>query len=120
MRAPAYAAVVRATVVRAAVVRAAVVRATVVRAAVAPAAAILAAALLPPMGVEAQELLSAGDVVRMEAPAPHARIAYGPDPLQFGHLRLPEGAGPHPVVIFVHGGCWLSQYGIGAAKDSHL
>lgn len=33
-------------------------------------------------------------------------------PLQFGDLRVPDGPGPHPVAIFIHGGCWLSQYGI--------
>lgn len=37
------------------------------------------------------------------------RIAYGPDALQFGELWLPKGAGPHPVVVLVHGGCWLAD-----------
>jgi acetyl esterase/lipase len=60
-----------------------------------------------------QELLTAGDVVALEAPAPDHVIAYGVDPLQFGHLRLPQGEGPFPVVIFLHGGCWLSAYDIG-------
>jgi len=63
--------------------------------------------------VSAQELLSADDVVAMESPAPELRIPYGEDPLQYGHLRLPEGMGPHPVVVFIHGGCWLSAYDIG-------
>ncbi len=38
--------------------------------------------------------------------------AYGDDPLQFGELTLPDGPGPHPVVILIHGGCWLAQYDI--------
>lgn len=38
------------------------------------------------------------------------RIAYGTDPSQYGELRLPPGNGPHPAVIYVHGGCWLSEY----------
>ncbi|MDP8916354.1 MAG: alpha/beta hydrolase, partial [Pseudomonadota bacterium] len=38
-----------------------------------------------------------------------ARIAYGPDPLQFGELWLPEGRGPHPVVVLIHGGCWRAD-----------
>jgi acetyl esterase/lipase len=42
-------------------------------------------------------------------PADHV-ISYGEDPLQFGQLRLPEGIGPHPVIIVIHGGCWLSRY----------
>jgi len=34
------------------------------------------------------------------------RIAYaGDDPLQYGELRLPEGAGPFPLAIVIHGGC---------------
>jgi acetyl esterase/lipase len=61
----------------------------------------------------AQELLSAQDVVALEAPAPDLVIPYGEHELQFGHLRLPEGPGPHPVVVFIHGGCWLSAYTIG-------
>lgn len=37
------------------------------------------------------------------------RIAYGPDPLQFGELWLPAGPGPHPVVVLIHGGCWRAD-----------
>ena len=40
------------------------------------------------------------------------RIPYGADPLQFGELRLPSGAGPHPVAVVIHGGCWSSAYGL--------
>lgn len=40
------------------------------------------------------------------------RIAYGPDEFQFGELDLPAGAGPYPVLVNVHGGVWLAQYGI--------
>ena len=59
------------------------------------------------------ELLSAADVVALEAPPPDHRVFYGNTPLQFGHLRLPAGPGPHPVVVFLHGGCFLSAYDIG-------
>ncbi len=37
------------------------------------------------------------------------KIAYGEDELQFGELRLPAGKGPHPVVVIVHGGCWMAK-----------
>lgn len=47
------------------------------------------------------------------APAADQRIAYGNGEFQFGELRLPKTAGPHPVAIVIHGGCWLSQYGLG-------
>jgi acetyl esterase/lipase len=39
-------------------------------------------------------------------------ISYGEDELQFGELRLPSGQGPHPVIVLIHGGCWLAEYDI--------
>ncbi|MBA3944760.1 MAG: alpha/beta hydrolase [Herpetosiphonaceae bacterium] len=45
-------------------------------------------------------------------PAPPERITYGDAALQFGDLRLPAGAGPHPVVILIHGGFWRAPYGL--------
>ena len=35
---------------------------------------------------------------------------YGGDPSQLVELFLPEGAGPHPVVVVVHGGYWRARY----------
>jgi acetyl esterase/lipase len=47
------------------------------------------------------------------AKAPAGRKhAYGAQPLQFGELNLPDRPGPHPVIILIHGGCWLSEYDI--------
>jgi acetyl esterase/lipase len=43
---------------------------------------------------------------------PDHRIAYGSNEFQFAELRLPKNAGPHPVAIVIHGGCWMSQYGL--------
>ncbi|HEX2174024.1 MAG TPA: alpha/beta hydrolase [Dehalococcoidia bacterium] len=37
------------------------------------------------------------------------RSAYGPAPQHFGDLRLPGGAGQHPVVMLIHGGFWRSH-----------
>ncbi len=37
-------------------------------------------------------------------------IPYGEDPNQFGELRVPAGAGPHPVVVFIHGGFWRARF----------
>ncbi|MBI4787464.1 MAG: alpha/beta fold hydrolase [Chloroflexi bacterium] len=39
-----------------------------------------------------------------------ARIRYGAEPQQFGDLRVPNRAGPHPVVAVVHGGFWRNRY----------
>lgn len=52
------------------------------------------------------------DIAALPAPAAGMRLAYGTDSLQFGELRLPKGEGPFPVVVVVHGGCWLSQYNL--------
>jgi acetyl esterase/lipase len=52
-----------------------------------------------------------------EAPPPaDVKIAYGKDPNQFGELRLPKGdkfKKPYPVVVVLHGGCWMAEYGLG-------
>ena len=45
-------------------------------------------------------------------PAADARIAYGPEPLQFGDLRLPDGPGPHPLAVVVHGGAWMGNWNL--------
>lgn len=73
----------------------------------------IAPSMAAPDRLPAQQLLTASDVVALKAPPPVHRLAYGADPLQFGHLRLPAGEGPFPVVLFVHGGCWLAAYDIG-------
>ena len=38
------------------------------------------------------------------------RIAYGPAPAQVVDLFLPKTKGPHPVVVLLHGGCYLAEY----------
>lgn len=57
-----------------------------------------------------QDLLTARDIVGMNHPPANQRISYGPHALQFGELRLPEGEGPHPLAVIVHGGCWLAEF----------
>jgi len=52
------------------------------------------------------------DILRLPPPKANARISYGKDPQQFGDLRLPSGPGPHPVVIFIHGGFWRNTYNL--------
>lgn len=54
------------------------------------------------------QYLSSSDVLGAEPVEPGFVLAYGSDPEQFGHLYLPEGEGPFPVLVVIHGGCWLS------------
>ncbi len=49
-------------------------------------------------------------ILDLPAPKADARIAYGSDENQFGDLRVPAGGGPHPVVVFIHGGYWRAAY----------
>ena len=37
---------------------------------------------------------------------PPNTLAYGDRPDQVGDLRLPDGRGPHPVAVLIHGGGW--------------
>jgi acetyl esterase/lipase len=51
------------------------------------------------------------DLIKQATPPPNERIPYDKEPLQFGELRLPEGSGPFPIAILVHGGCWSAKLG---------
>ena len=61
-------------------------------------------------------LMTADDLGQLHAAPPGKRIPYGDDALQFGELSLPPGTGPHPVVVNIHGGCWLAEYDIGHTR----
>lgn len=37
--------------------------------------------------------------------------SYGPARSQRGDLYLPAGGGPHPAIVLIHGGSWMSRYG---------
>jgi acetyl esterase/lipase len=49
------------------------------------------------------------DILDLPAPLADWRLKYGPDTLHVGGLRLPQGPGPHPVVIVIHGGFWRAR-----------
>jgi acetyl esterase/lipase len=54
----------------------------------------------------------------LNGPAPSAHLPYGRAPSQYVELFKPAGSGPHPVVVLVHGGCWLKEYvGITQMRD---
>lgn len=65
-----------------------------------------------PLMLRAQEapLMKFTDIKKLAFDEPTAKLQYGEDSLQFGELRIPNTKGPHPVVVIIHGGCWLSSY----------
>ncbi len=48
-------------------------------------------------------------LLQREREAADHRIEYGVGEEQYGELWLPEGDGPFPLVIMVHGGCWQAS-----------
>jgi acetyl esterase/lipase len=61
-------------------------------------------------------------MIRSVYPEPYARLArdpgiaarrhhHGPGPDRWADLRLPEGPGPHPVAVLIHGGFWRMPWG---------
>ena len=62
---------------------------------------------------EEEKVLTTAEALALPQPAADHRIHYGAAPLQLGELRLPEGDGPFPVAIVLHGGCWLADYDLG-------
>jgi acetyl esterase/lipase len=53
------------------------------------------------------------DILSDPPPPPaDARLTYGPEPLQFGDLRVPARAGPHPLAIVLHGGFWKANFNL--------
>lgn len=82
-----------------------------------PLAAALAIALAGCMATEppvppphaGAELMKWPDLLGRPRPEPDSTIAYGADQMQKVDLWLPKGAGRHPTVLMIHGGCWQSE-----------
>jgi acetyl esterase/lipase len=51
-------------------------------------------------------LLTWDDLLSRPKVSPTRSIQWGPGATDVADLWLPESAGPHPVVLMVHGGCW--------------
>jgi acetyl esterase/lipase len=51
-------------------------------------------------------LMTWDDLLSRPKPAPDATVRYGADALQVVDVWKPAGAGPHPAVVMIHGGCW--------------
>ncbi|MGI4860340.1 MAG: alpha/beta hydrolase family protein [Janthinobacterium lividum] len=60
------------------------------------------AAVAEPAGLEAY--------MALQGPPPDRTLRYGGAPSQEVELFLPEGSGPFPVAVLLHGGCWNSRY----------
>jgi acetyl esterase/lipase len=58
----------------------------------------------------AAEPMTLKDYMALDGPPPNAHLAYGSAPSQYVELFLPAGSGPFPVVLLVHGGCWLTEF----------
>jgi acetyl esterase/lipase len=54
--------------------------------------------------------LSWGELTKMPLPPAGERTKYGDLRQQFGELRVPQGDGPFPVVVLIHGGCWQASF----------
>ncbi len=80
--------------------------------------AAVAVILLPLMRCSAQPRLNADDILKLASQPPSAKVQYGAAPQQYAELRLPAGKGPFPVVVVIHGGCWI-QYAT-TQYTSHL
>jgi dipeptidyl aminopeptidase/acylaminoacyl peptidase len=52
------------------------------------------------------------DILERRPPPYDERIKYGPDRLHFADLRFPEGSGPFPFLLMIHGGFWQSAYNL--------
>ena len=69
--------------------------------------ALLLTAFVTPL---AAQQMSTKDLLALPQPAPDTVIKYGTNSLQFGELFLAPKARRGPVMVFIHGGCWLSAF----------
>jgi len=60
------------------------------------------------MSAADRPLLTWEDLTSRPRPRPDATVSYGADFLQKVDVWLPEGPGPFPTVLMVHGGCWTT------------
>ncbi|MES2885842.1 MAG: alpha/beta hydrolase [Pseudomonadota bacterium] len=71
---------------------------------------LLAAALAMSTATFAAQPITWKEVAAIPQPPAGEKISYGEAPQQFGELRMPDGKGPFPVAVLIHGGCWLAAY----------
>lgn len=72
--------------------------------------AVAGCAMTPPSpSGPAARLMVWNDLLSRPRPRADREIRYGPAAEQVVDVWLPSGAGPHPVVVMVHGGCWQTE-----------
>ena len=71
---------------------------------------LLALGLLMAASVASAEPASVDDYMTQPRQTPAAVVHYGPAPAQVAELFLPKAKGPHPVIVLLHGGCFLAEY----------
>jgi acetyl esterase/lipase len=62
------------------------------------------------MNAMAAEPMTLQDYMALSGPEPSAHLAYGSAPSQYAELFVPSGEGPFPVVVLIHGGCWVKEF----------
>ena len=72
---------------------------------------LIATALLASIHGAVAAPMSLDDYLALHGPEPTVQIPYGAAPSQYAQLFRPTGAGPFPVVVLVHGGCWTVEFG---------
>lgn len=63
-----------------------------------------------------EENVSFEQVLALETREPQAEVSYGDDPLQYGLLWTPDSAEAAPLVILIHGGCWLNNFDVNHSR----
>jgi acetyl esterase/lipase len=74
-------------------------------------AALCAGAMAAPSAATPSKPMTLANYLALNGPAPSASFAYGSASSQYAELFLPRGAGPFPVAVLVHGGCWTREFG---------
>jgi acetyl esterase/lipase len=64
----------------------------------------------PEATASVERLMTPEEFQALPSRAPDRRIAYGMESSQYGELRIPAGAGHHPLVVLIHGGCFKAAY----------
>lgn len=72
---------------------------------------LMAAATAGAVGGAAAAPMTLQDYLALNGPAPTHHVAYGAAPSQFAELFVPAGAGPFPLAVIIHGGCWTKEFG---------